>query len=556
MASRSTSITAMAVDSPIAQSATRGQMDAADRRYLDDQILGSQRHLVDSLVSGVLCTWAVVDGSSPTLATGDAVVLSGVGTKFAGQADVGGVDHEIPKVTLATTTAITNAGGRLFGIVVAGAAPGANVKVAVAGLLPPSITGVSATSGFAYVNQSTGRITTASSLSQGDVVVGSVGLGSVVTAGFDYARSFGIKTPLQGAGDEAALSFAYTVNKPSGNDDGLVVSMTDTASPGTSRVVAVKVDGSYVLYVDPFGSLQWPGSGSATAAGNLSMTSGGYIQIISTGVVYFGSNNGGSPQFIWRGVGDALVRTDTMPHGGACTVLWAGTVTSVTYKVDDSSAGTAGKQMVLQAGRAGATGTRRSGGDMTIAAGAAGGDSGTATTGGSVFASAGSGSSSDGTGGSFNITGGAGGSTNGNGGNVVIRGGDPSGTGTHGSVVVGSDDKGIEFRRRIVTTIDATTTTVDTIPILDNTTVTIFARVTGDVSSGANSGVYFIMAGVKRTGGGAATLVGVSTTAMGGEDDAAWDAFVDVDGGNNARVRVKGAGATTVSWISNTQVGN
>lgn len=438
MASRTTSITAMAVDSPITQSATRGNMDAADRRYLDDQILGVQRHLVDSLVSGVLCTWAIVDGSSPTLATGDAVVLSGVGTQFAGQSDVGGVGHEIPKVTLATTSALTNAGGRLYGIVVAGASPGANVKVAVAGLLPPSITGVTATSGFAYVNQTTGRITTASSLAQGDVVVGSVGLGSVVTAGFDYARSFATKTVLQSAtGDEAALSLGYTVNKAtSGDDSGLKISITDTSSPGTSRWIDLWKDGVRCVGIiansgTANSSMAFAGSGAVTAAGSMSLLCG-ISQVVAL------ESPGGlglyvGPSTYVHYYNGQVVRTDTHHNTSACSHVWASTVTSVTYKIADSAAATAGRQIIFQAGAAGSTGTRSAGGDINVLAGNAGGNSGSGAKGGSGFFSAGSGSTSDGAGGDLSFTGGSGGTTNGNGGDCQLNGGGPSGTGRTGA---------------------------------------------------------------------------------------------------------------------------
>lgn len=527
-------ISQLQVDPALAQTAAN-TLDAGERQYIDDQVRGTQQHVVDSIVGGTLCTWRVVDLSSPTLGRGDVVCLVG------------------EYVTLATAAAVAAAGGVAFGIVMASAAPGTAVRIAVGGFVKSTITGLSAASGFAVLNQTTGRLIGKTAIDQGDIALGVTNAAGVLTLSIDYPRAFGFKTLLSGAGDEAALSFAYTVNKPSGNDDGLVVSMTDTASPGTSRVVAVKVGGSYVFYVDPNGSLQWPGSGAAAAAGNLSLTSGGYVQVISTGVIYFGSSGGGSPQFIWRGVGDALVRTDTMPHGGACTVLWAATVTSVTYKVDDAAAATAGKQMIFQAGRAGATGARSAGGDITVNAGAASGDSGSAAKGGGLFAAAGQGSSSDGAGGDVNITGGAGGASNGNGGAVFISGGGKSGTGIDGNVTVGPSGKGMTFRRRTVQTGDATATTIgEVIPIADNTTVIIRCAVTGDVNGSANSAGFTFDACVKRTGGGVATLVGASTPVLTGENDASWDAFVDVDGGNNARVRVKGAAATTVDWTENT----
>lgn len=57
-------------------------------------------------------------------------------------------------------------------------------------------------------------------------------------------------------GNEVALSLNYTVNKAtSGNDTGLLINMTDTASPGTSLPLDIQVGGSTVFSVSEGGSV-------------------------------------------------------------------------------------------------------------------------------------------------------------------------------------------------------------------------------------------------------------------------------------------------------------
>lgn len=63
-------------------------------------------------------------------------------------------------------------------------------------------------------------------------------------------------------GDEVAFNLAYTVNKAtSGNDTGVLISMTDTSSPGTSKPLAVTVGGTEIF------SVNW-----ASSVGNLLFT--------------------------------------------------------------------------------------------------------------------------------------------------------------------------------------------------------------------------------------------------------------------------------------------
>ena len=55
-------------------------------------------------------------------------------------------------------------------------------------------------------------------------------------------------------GNEVAYTLNYTVNKlTSGNDTGLLISMTDTASPGTSKTIDIQVGASSIFSIDQQG---------------------------------------------------------------------------------------------------------------------------------------------------------------------------------------------------------------------------------------------------------------------------------------------------------------
>ena len=56
--------------------------------------------------------------------------------------------------------------------------------------------------------------------------------------------------------NEVGLSLSYTTSKAAGNDTGLLIAMTDTASPGTSLPLDVQVGGSSILSVTEAGTLQ------------------------------------------------------------------------------------------------------------------------------------------------------------------------------------------------------------------------------------------------------------------------------------------------------------
>lgn len=155
---------ALAVDEPLVQDANY-ELDSDDRQYLDNQIRGVQEHLVTGLIRGVVATWVRLSPSSAAGAIGDVVCLVGTGSPTE------------PTVTRALAAAMANAGG-VYGVLLRAASPGAMALVAIGGsLLPPTVTGLAASSGgerFAYVNTATARLARASSAAWPEYVVGTV----------------------------------------------------------------------------------------------------------------------------------------------------------------------------------------------------------------------------------------------------------------------------------------------------------------------------------------------------------------------------------------------
>src|SRR5215472_1350157 len=92
--------TLLTEDPPIELDATY-VFNTADRRYIDDQALAAQQHLVDSLLSGAHCTWFQLSGGSVAVVPGDCVCASGE-APFNGTVSV---------VTKATSIPLGLAGG-------------------------------------------------------------------------------------------------------------------------------------------------------------------------------------------------------------------------------------------------------------------------------------------------------------------------------------------------------------------------------------------------------------------------------------------------------------
>ena len=127
----------------------------------------------------------------------------------------------------------------------------------------------------------TSKITTnAAVITDNAVVRGDGGANGVQSSAMsigDNGKVTATATLNNATGDETAYYFPYTVNKSdSGNDYGLYVNMTDTASPGLSEILWAGVGGSYVFKVNNAGNAFV--SNSFSAGGNiqtLTVRSGG-----------------------------------------------------------------------------------------------------------------------------------------------------------------------------------------------------------------------------------------------------------------------------------------
>lgn len=100
------------------------------------------------------------------------------------------------------------------------------------------------------------------------------------------------------------------------------------------------------------------------------------------------------------------------------------------------------------------------------------------------------------------------------------------------------------------TTTDATTTTCGTYTVPTSSACMVQAKIIGR-TAGAVVGTFWRHIAAQR-GGGGAVIVGAETQVTTDQLDAGallWTAVLDVSG-NDVRVRVTGAAATTIEWIS------
>ncbi len=118
------------------------------------------------------------------------------------------------------------------------------------------------------------------------------------------------------------------------------------------------------------------------------------------------------------------------------------------------------------------------------------------------------------------------------------------------SVATNDDPSERVFQNRAATT-DATVTTLHTQTIPASTTVRLVAHVvarrTGGAAGTAEDGASYTVVVTVKNVGGTATLVGAVNQLTAQEDQAAWDATIDVTGAT-ARVRVTGAANNNVTW--------
>jgi len=98
-------------------------------------------------------------------------------------------------------------------------------------------------------------------------------------------------------------------------------------------------------------------------------------------------------------------------------------------------------------------------------------------------------------------------------------------------------------------TVDATVTTIATIPITDDSSMLIRAFIVAFRTDGADQFFYERIAGVFRRAAGAATLQGTVSTPFSRESDGGYNATISVSG-NNAIITIKGKASETNNWKS------
>jgi hypothetical protein len=180
----STITTQRTVDPPVQLTADY-QLDATDRRYLDDQIRGTQQHLVESLINGQIASWWELSGSSDPLLAGDVFCAYG--------------DPTGRIVTKATATPL-GAAGRALGIALIPAAAGASVRGIVLGTVEAAVTGLAAgAAGAVRVNTTTARPERLA----GGFTPGDYPLGFVDASG---TLSLGVENPVGTTSDHGSLT--------------------------------------------------------------------------------------------------------------------------------------------------------------------------------------------------------------------------------------------------------------------------------------------------------------------------------------------------------------
>lgn len=161
MAATATKITTdLKPDDPV-QLDSEYRMDREDRRYLDNQIIGTQSQVCDLSMQGYVATWARLDSASAPVQPGDGLCTTG---------------NAAPVLTLTKVqTGLLVVSGGFAGMAVTAASPGGWVRFALWGVLPPTITGLTGSpAGFALLNQATGRAYVADIYTPNDIPIGKV----------------------------------------------------------------------------------------------------------------------------------------------------------------------------------------------------------------------------------------------------------------------------------------------------------------------------------------------------------------------------------------------
>lgn len=250
MRNQSKITTDLAVDAKLVQGPLF-EFDHDDRQYLDNQIIGIEQHLVDALIRGRHATYFRLAGGSAAVVSGDNVC------------EVADVSVTEPTVTKANASSLANAKAAT-GVVIAGGAPGGYVLVAIGGLLPPTLTGLAATSGYVRVNTTTGRCERVASLSTSDF-----GIGFVSTSGWmQVAQLLVIATGVVvGDGNVQVVPYRSSAIDTSFDiSTDYIVEFTATGKVGTLPNAALVVGKSY--------EMRAPAAGTSTANGNGNLIDG------------------------------------------------------------------------------------------------------------------------------------------------------------------------------------------------------------------------------------------------------------------------------------------
>lgn len=222
------------VDAPIQQDATF-IAGALYRSYVDSQIRGSEKHLVQSLLSGLTATWVQVNSQSAPIAVGQWVCA-------ASQAD--------QTVTLAVLAALSTA-GQAAGIALSAGRPGTWIVIAMQGAVPPSVTGLLIGSHlYAQVNTSTAYTSTVTSLGSNSYPVGTVDGGANLNVRIQLPPApGGASLSVTGTGFWPVVggvpgSAARAVNLSSNGVNGDVTSLLPWANGGHAQGIIHVANGS------------------------------------------------------------------------------------------------------------------------------------------------------------------------------------------------------------------------------------------------------------------------------------------------------------------------
>lgn len=281
--------TNIAVDDPVPQTAAL-RTDRSDRRYIDDQVLAIQQHLVDSALSGIHATWFRLAGSSAAVIVGDCVCMVA-----ATAAD------NFQLVTKALTTPLVDAKS-VTGVVLQGGAPGSLIRVAIGGMVPNSITGLPASTGAVRVNPSTGRCDRVATIANTDYPIGTVNSIGALTI---------TPTLSPGLQNFSVSNAIYSID-------------VSSATPSAGKVVALKSGSTneLLLVVAISGAFQGGPLGVLPAthvAGDVSVAIaiGGTLPNSITGL---GNSSDSGPRDVTWDLSTGALKYINAPHGGELVI--------------------------------------------------------------------------------------------------------------------------------------------------------------------------------------------------------------------------------------------